>query len=158
MRLLLWCQASEELATGRSHIWKGSGQVSLLFGWANRESFFLWGNVSPMVSRTKALIGAQFTLWSSPILFSILAAQESEVTAVIKWWEENCDGDWKQVWPQESGPWTLLPQWISPLKRKKKNKKRWPRYYGDLHFMCQKTGLRKVKQLTQGHSGNMWQN
>lgn len=104
-RLLFWSQASGTPTRGQSHLWNGSGQVFVPFGWANEDSLFLWGNVSPYGIKGKGFIDAQAMLWSSPVLFSMLAAQESKATAASRWWEEGGGGIWEQVWPQESGPW-----------------------------------------------------
>ena len=64
-RLLFWSQVTR----GKSHIWKGSGQVFVPFGWANEDSLFLWGNVSPMASRAKALLVLK--LCCGPALFCV---------------------------------------------------------------------------------------
>lgn len=66
-RLLFWSQASGTPTRGQSHLWNGSGQVFVPFGWANEDSLFLWGNVSPMVSRAKALL--MLKLCCGPALF-----------------------------------------------------------------------------------------
>ena len=68
-RLLFWSQASGTVTRGKSHIWKGSGQVFVPFGWANEDSLFLWGNVSPMASRAKALLVLK--LCCGPALFCV---------------------------------------------------------------------------------------
>lgn len=66
-RLLFWSQATGTLTRGKSHLWNSSGQVFVPLGWANEDSLFFWGNVSPMVSRAKAWL--MLKLCCGPALF-----------------------------------------------------------------------------------------